>query len=68
VNTYTLKTERAVRDAFWLEHPSMRRQFYQPGKEQNSYPANVCVAWCDYVDALVKDGTISNALAARVTL
>lgn len=61
--TYTTQTQ--VRIAFWADHPQFRRV---PGKRQNDYPADIRAAFVDFVDMLCRNGTISDALAQRVTL
>jgi hypothetical protein len=37
-------------------------------KRQNKQPADIRMAFVDYVDMLSRDGTISEQLAQRVTL
>jgi hypothetical protein len=65
-HTYT--TQREVRDAFWNVFcvEGKPREFW--GKSQNELPADVRVAFVEFVDALEKNGDISEALAQRVTL
>jgi hypothetical protein len=58
-------TQQQVRDAFWGQHPEYQRRGRQ---RQNNYPADVRAAWCEFVDALARDGQITEALADRVTL
>lgn len=64
--TYT--NQREVRDAFWLVYfvDGKPRKFY--GKSQNELPADVRAGFCDFVDHLAREGTISESLAQRVTL
>ena len=61
-------TQVQIRDAFWLTFnvEGKPRRFY--GKTQNELPADVRAAFCDFVDYLAREGTISESLAARVTL
>ncbi len=63
-----MKTQTEVRDAFWLTFyvEGKPRKFY--GKRQNDLPADVRCAFVDFVDYLHREGTISDALAQRVTL
>ncbi len=63
-----MKTQREIRDAFWLTFnvEGKPRRFY--GKSQNELPADVRMAFCDFVDYLAREGTISESLAGRVTL
>ena len=60
-----MTTEREVRRAFWADHPQFR---YYRGREQNAYPVDVRVAFCDWVDYMQRAGLISAKLAAEVTL
>ena len=62
---FTITTQRALRAAFWREHPDLKRA---PGKSQNDYPADTRMAWCDYVGHLARLGTIPATLAQRATL
>jgi hypothetical protein len=65
-NTYT--TQPQIRAAFWslMFDEGKPRRFY--GKTQNELPTDIRVAFVDFVDSLARDGTISEALAHRVTL
>lgn len=60
-----ITTQKALRDAFWAEHPKLVRC---AGKKQNDYPADTRMAWCDFVEAMRRNGEISEALANRATL
>lgn len=57
-----------IRDAFWLTYfvEGKPRELY--GKSQNDLPADLRAAFVDFVDYLAREGTISDALAQRVTL
>lgn len=64
---YTYTNERELRLAFWRAH----RQFLgyrHPQRTQNQYPADVRMAWVDFVDSSARAGDISEWLASRVTL
>ena len=64
-----LTTQSQIRAAFWNDLEAMGAPGKcKPGKTQNDYPADVRVAWVDYVDLLARFGEISQALAAGVTL
>jgi hypothetical protein len=54
-----------LRAAFWEAHPQLTRKGRMT---QNHYPADTRLAWCDFVDAMQRNGEISKALASRVTL
>jgi hypothetical protein len=64
---YLYTSQAVLRRAFWLDHPSLRPQ-YRSAKRQNAYPCDTRIAWCDYVEAMARDGNISDALAGRATL
>lgn len=63
-----MTTQAQIRDAFWLTYfvEGKPRKYY--GKTQNDLPADLRMAFVEFVDRLERDGTISSALAARVTL
>ena len=61
------KTLTALRAQFWQDHPELAHQ-WKARKRQNDYPTDTRVAWCDYVDALARDGTITERLAQEATL
>ena len=66
-----ITTQAEVRAAFWEAHPSFDHQARAAGirsKRQNEHCATVRCAFVDFVDALHRDGQISDALANRVTL
>ena len=63
--TYT--TQAQVRNAFWQSMFDGKPREYA-GKTQNELPADVRTAFVNFVDALARDGFISEALASRVTL
>ena len=64
-----MKTQAEVRRAFWSRwndcHAAPSK--YE-GRRQNDCPADIRMAFVDFVDSLAKDGTISEKLADRVTL
>lgn len=60
-----IHTQRQLRAAFWSAHPHLTRRGTQ---KQNAYPADTRLAWCDYVEAMRRDGQITNTLAQRATL
>jgi len=62
-----MKTINDVREAFWDAHPEfLSERRYR--KRQNDYSTDVRVSFVDFVDHLSKEGTITEALADRVTL
>jgi hypothetical protein len=68
--TYT--NQRQIRAAFWSEFPELARRSRktQSGRilPQNEQPADIRMAFNDYVDALERSGQISQRLSQRVTL
>ena len=70
--SYAYTTQRQVRRAFWLAHkgipgitPVRIKHYSGQGKMHNT---DTRCAFCDFVDALSKNGEISAELADRVTL
>jgi hypothetical protein len=63
--TYT--TQKQIRAAFWQGNEHFRSEF-RPGKTQNEFNATIRSEFVEFVDMLARDGQISEALAARVTL
>ena len=63
-----MTTQREIKDTFWLTWSveGKPRKFW--GRRQNELPADVRMAFVDFVDHLVRAGTITSDLAARVTL
>ncbi len=61
---YPITTQKGVRNVFWetFGHELPRR------KINGDYHVDTRCAFVDFVDHLARDGAISNALAARVTL
>ncbi len=65
--THVIARQDQLRKAFWEAHPNLAPHF-RPGKRQNSYKADIRMAFVDFVDHLAKSGEISQGLASRVTL
>ena len=66
--TNQITSARAARAAFLTElQPALRKQ-YRKGQPQNDQPCDIRVAWCNWIDAMVKDGRISNKIADTVVL
>ena len=68
MTTFRLIRSRDVRSAFWRDFAFEGKPRVFRGKSQNELPADVRAAFVDYVDGLARDGTISERLAASVTL
>jgi hypothetical protein len=61
-----ITTQVELRRVFWLTHDF--DSYYMPGLTQNQYPAEVREVWVNYVDLMCRNGSITEALAARATL
>ena len=64
-------TQKQVRDLFWGSHPSLEHQAREAGtltRPHNKQCATVRCAFVEFVDQLQRAGSISDALARRVTL
>ena len=68
---YSITTQKQLRRQFWADHPHFAEQARNAGiisKGQNAQCATVRCTFVDYVDALCRDGIISESLANRATL
>jgi len=66
---YTYTTQPLLRAAFWRTFPDLdRRRIPNYSGNGTMYRTDTRCAWCDWIDALSKDGEISEALASRATL
>jgi hypothetical protein len=64
-----ITTQRELRRLFWKTFPELPRKKIQNYSGNGTmYPTDVRVTWRDWLDALSKDGEISQALAYRATL
>jgi len=62
-----LKTITEIRNAFWEDHPQYAAD-RRSRKRQNDYKTDIRCAFCDYLDYLQSNKTISEALRGRATL
>jgi hypothetical protein len=62
-HTFTRQDE--IRKAFWILHG---RNFPRGKNRNGEYHVDARMAFIDWIDVLNKEGCISDALAARVTL
>ena len=66
-HTYT--TQAQIRAAFWEAHPNLpRRRIPNYSGNGTMYPTDTRCAFVDFLDALARNGDISQALAQRATL
>ena len=63
-----ITTQKQIRKMFWEEYPEFKEQFFKTRKKQNDYPTDVRVSFCDFLDHLKGNNTISEKLAYRATL
>jgi hypothetical protein len=65
----TMTNQKQIRAAFWSAHPHLpRRKIKDYSGEGTMYPTDTRCAFVDFVESLHRDGSISDALADRVTL
>jgi len=66
--TNQITSARAARAAFLAElNPDLRKN-YRKNLPQNHQCCDIRTAWCYWIDAMVKDGRISNKIADTVVL
>jgi hypothetical protein len=66
-----MTTQKQIRESFWETFPKLEAYARGAGtksKPQNSQPVAIRAAFCDFVEMLASDGTISQELAQKVTL
>ena len=63
-----MKNQTEIRNAFWVTFYIDGKPLKYRGKHQNNLPADIRMAFVDYVDHLQKSGTITEKLASNVTL
>lgn len=61
---HPITTQKQIRAMFWAEFPELERR----RGSQNNQPTNTRVVFVGFIDALRRDGQISEALASRATL
>ena len=67
--SYQVTTQRELRRMFWQQFPNLpRKKITNYSGNGTMYRTDTRVTWCDWIDALSKDGTISQELAQRATL
>lgn len=66
-----MTTQREMRTSFWETFPELEAYARKAGtksKAQNAQPVAIRAAFCDFVEMLASNGTISQKLAWRATL
>ena len=69
-----LTTQKQIRDAFWQAFPDLPRRRYRYSLRRDDkaaplvYPVDTRCAFVDFLDALHRNGQVSDALANRATL
>ena len=58
-----ITTQAELRREFWRQHPNLDSK-----KVKGDYKTDTRVAFCDFVEHMVRSGQISEALAQRATL
>ena len=64
-NAFPVTSQAMLRAKFWAAHPQWTRCVK---KSQNDYPADIRMAWCDFVEQMNQDGQISEKLTYNATL
>jgi hypothetical protein len=66
---YTYTNQAQVRAAFWRDNPNaQRRKITDYSGKGKMYCTDTRVLFCDWLDALQRNGEISPELVQRVTL
>ncbi len=66
---YQITNQRTLRRVFWEQHPDLpRRKITNYSGNGTMHVTDTRCAWCDWVDAMSRDGQISQELAQRATL
>jgi hypothetical protein len=70
MNEFQITSQRELRKRFWESYPEISRKLRRDPNESrhNRYCTDTRVAFVDYIDAMRRDGFISEALAQRATL
>ena len=67
--SYDITTQRELRRAFWRDHPKAdRKKIPNYSGNGTMYCTDTRCAFTDWVDAMSRDGRISQELAQRATL
>lgn len=62
-------TQKELRKAFWADNPQLsRKRITDYSGTGKMYCTDTRCAWTDWLDALSKDGQITDDLVARATL
>lgn len=73
MSTSTKLTSHQVRSEFWKTHPQFKKLFVRQNGEwrprsQNEYGPACRTAFVEFVDALAREGRITEQVASNVTL
>ncbi len=69
-----ISTQAELRQEFWRTHRQFKPKSIKTDMghyvkaKQNDYPADVRMAWCDFVESTRRNGDITEQLAERATL
>jgi hypothetical protein len=67
--SYSITTQRELRRAFWEQHPMLdRKRIRDYSGNGKMYVTDTRCAWVDWMDAMSRNGEISEELAQRATL
>lgn len=66
---YRITNQKDLRKEFWRQNPGLdRRKIPNFSGNGRMHVTDTRVAWCDWLDAMSKNGEISQELAQRATL
>jgi len=66
---YRITNQRQLKREFWQTFPNLqRRRITDYSGNGKMHVTDTRVTWCDWLDALSRDGDISQELAQRATL
>ena len=66
---YRITTQKALRKEFWATFPDLpRKKITDYSGKGKMYCTDVRVTFCDWLDALSKNGDVSQELVERATL
>lgn len=69
MSKYLYTTQKEVRRAFWENHPEAdRRKITDYSGRGKMYKTDTRVAFCNFIESLSRDGSISLEMAQNITL
>jgi len=64
-----ITNQNELRRLFWAEHPRLSRKKRKDAFGNGMhYPPDTRVTWCDWLDAMARNGQITTEMADKATL